>query len=73
MNLQNFMSLISKNADPRAITNVLLKNNPRLQSLFNEMKSSGKTEKDFVLNYCKQNNINIEPIISMFRGKGINL
>lgn len=73
MNLQNFMSLISKNADAKAITRVLLNKNPQLQPLFSQMQASGKTEKDFVLDYCKQNNINIEPIISMFRGKGINL
>lgn len=73
MNIQDMLSLINKNTDPRALTNALLSRNPRLQPLFNQMKQSGMSEKDFVLAYCRQNNINVEPIVQMFKNKGINL
>ncbi len=72
MNLHALMSLIDKNTDVKSLTNVLLKNNPRLKPLYDQMKSSGMSEKEFVMSYARQNNINIEPIVQMFKNKGIN-
>ena len=46
---------------------------PNEQILFNQMKQSGMATKDFTLQFAKQNNINIEPILNTLSQRGIKL
>lgn len=73
MNIQDMLKLINKDTDPRALTNALLSKNPRLRPIFDQMRQSGMSEKDFVLAYCRQNNIDVSPLLRMFESKGINI
>lgn len=67
------MQMMSNGQDPNQIVQQIISKNPQAQVLFNQMKQSGMSTKDFTLQYAKQNNINIEPIINILSQKGIKL
>lgn len=73
-NPMNFlMNLMSMGNNPQQIMNNILNQNPQMQVAINQMKSSGMSTKDYVLQYARQNNINIQPIIQMMNNRGINI
>ena len=47
--------------------------NPQYQMLFNQVRSSGLSMKDFVMQYAKQNNIDIQPILNALNQRGYKL
>lgn len=51
----------------------LIQQNPQMQILMNQMQQSGMNMRDFTLQYAKQNNINLEPIIQQLNQRGIKL
>lgn len=51
----------------------MVSNNPQAQAIFNQMRQSGMSPKQFVMQYAKQNNINIQPYLNMMKNKGIKL
>ena len=51
----------------------LIQQNPQMQVLINQMQQSGMSMRDFTLQYAKQNNINLEPIIQQLNQRGIKL
>lgn len=67
------MQIMSNGQDPNQIVQQIISKNPQAQVLFNQMKQSGMSTKDFTLQYAKQNNINIEPILNILSQKGIKL
>lgn len=67
------MQMMSNGQDPNQIVQQIISKNPQAQVLFNQMKQSGMSTKDFTLQYAKQNNINIEPILNILSQKGIKL
>lgn len=73
-NPMNFlMNLMSMGNNPQQIINNVLNQNPQMQVAINQMKTSGMSTKDYVLQYARQNNINIQPIIQMMNSRGINI
>lgn len=73
-NPMNFlMNLMSMGNNPQQIINNVLNQNPQMQVAINQMKSSGMSTKDYVLQYARQNNINIQPFIQMMNSRGINI
>ena len=51
----------------------LLQQNPQAQVLMNQMQQSGLSMRDFTLQYAKQNNIDLQPIIQQLNKRGIKL
>ena len=51
--------------------NQLIQQNPQAQILFNQMRQSSMSAKDFTLQYARQNNINIEAIINSLVQRGV--
>lgn len=51
----------------------LIQQNPQMQILMNQMQQSGMNMRDFTMQYAKQNNINLEPIIQQLNQRGIKL
>ena len=51
----------------------LIAQNPQAQILMNQMQQSGMSIRDFTLQYAKQNNINLQPIIQQLNQRGIKL
>lgn len=71
--METLMQMISMGNNPQKITEQILYQNPQVRTVFNQMQQSGLTPQQFVFQYAKQNNINIQPLINMLNQKGIKL
>ena len=71
--LNIFNQLISGGQNPQQIINNILMQNPQYQMIFNQIQSSGLSMKDYVLQYAKQNQIDIQPMINLIQQKGYKL
>lgn len=67
------IQMITNGQNPYQVIEQLVSKNPQAQILFNQMKQSGMSTKDFTLQFAKQNNFNIEPILNTLSQKGIKL
>lgn len=73
-NLVNFiLHTVTNGQNPQQIIQQLIQQNPQSQVLLNQMQQSGMNPKDFVMQYAKQNNINLQPIIQQLNNSGIKL
>ena len=70
-NINNIMNFITNGQNPNQIVQEMLQQNPQAQILFNQMKQSGMSIKDFTLQYARQNNVNIQPILNILSQRGI--
>ena len=59
--------------NPQAILQNLINQNPQAKFYLNQMKSSGLSDKEFVMQFAKNNNIDINPLVSMLSNFGIKL
>ena len=71
--METLMQMISMGNNPQKITEQILYQNPQVRTIFNQMQQSGLTPQQFVFQYAKQNNINIQPLINMLNQRGIKL
>ena len=69
MNL--LMGLISGGNNPEQMVQSLAQQNPNMNAVLQQVQQSGMSMKDFTLQYAKQNNINIQPLINMMSQRGI--
>lgn len=67
------MQLMSMGTNPQQITNQILSQNPQMKVAFNQMQQSGMSTKDYVMQYAKQNNIDIQPFLNVMNQRGIKL
>lgn len=58
---------------PQQIFQNLINTNPQMQIVFNQMQQSGLSPREYALQYAKQNNININPMVQMLQQRGIKL
>ena len=70
---QLLMQMMSQGNNPNLIIQNMLRNNPRLHPLMSQMQQSGLTPKEFVTQYAKQNNLNINPMLDIMNQHGIKL
>lgn len=71
--LEIMMQMVMGGQNPEVIMNQMLQQNPQLQVIMNQARQSGMSPRDYTLQYARQNNINIQPLINMFGNKGIKL
>lgn len=64
--------LLSMGTNPQQIMQSMANRNPQVNALLNQMQQSGLTPQQFVMQYAKQNNINIQPYINAMNQRGIN-
>lgn len=70
----NIINFILANAgNPQQVIQNMIVQNPQVQVLFNQMQQSGMSIRDFTLQYARQNNINIQPILQQLNQCGIKL
>lgn len=69
MNL--LMNLLSSGNNPEQMVENMVKSNPNANAVLQQARQSGMSMKDFTLNYAKQNNINIQPLLNMMSKRGI--
>ena len=67
------MQMMTNGQNPNQVVEQIISKNQEAQVLFNQMKQSGMSVKDFTLQFAKQNNINLEPILNTLSQKGIKL
>ena len=67
------MQMMTNGQNPNQVVEQIISKNPQAQVLFNQMKQSGMSIKDFTLQFAKQNNINIETILNSLSQRGIKL
>ena len=66
-----FQQMLSMGNNPQQIEQMILQQNPQLQVISNQMKQSGMSPLDFVMQYARQNNINpnlINQMVNQMRG-----
>lgn len=68
--MQNFMRMGN---NPQLIAQTLIKQNPQLNAIYTQMNNSGLSCKDFVLQYCKQQNIDVQQVQQMAQQLGIKI
>ena len=71
--MQSILQMIGSGQNPNQLIQQMLSNNQQAQVLFNQMQQSGMSAKDFTMQYAKQNNINLQPILNALMQKGIKL
>lgn len=73
-NIINFiLQAVNGGVNPQQMIQNMIQQNPQAQVLFNQMQQSGMSMKDFTLQYAKQNNINLQPVLSQLNQRGIKL
>lgn len=55
--MQIMMQMLSMGKNPQQIMQNMMNNNPQAQTVFNQMRQSGMSPKQYVMQYAKQNNI----------------
>ena len=71
--LSIFNTLLNSGNNPQQVVNNMIMQNPQYQILFNQVRSSGLSMKDYVIQYARQNNINLQPVFNFLNQKGIKL
>ena len=67
--LNELMQMINAFQNPQMIIKNMIGQNPQLQVIFNQMQQSGMSAEQYVRQFAKQNNVNIEPLINMLADK----
>jgi hypothetical protein len=71
--LATIMQVLNTGVNPQFTLQQLVSQNPQLQVMLNQAQQSGMSPRDYVLQFAKQNNINIQPLVSMLGQRGIRL
>ena len=72
--MNNIINLILQSyANPQKTLQQMISNNPQAKILMNQMQQSGMSMRDFTLQYARQNNINLQPILQQLNHYGIKL
>lgn len=67
----SILQIITNGQNPNQVLQQMISQNPQAQILFNQMQQSGMSIRDFTLQFAKQNNINIQPILNNLYQRGI--
>ena len=65
--------ILDAGTNPESLLQTLISRNPQANSIISQMKQSGMSPRDFVMQYARQNNINLQPILQMMGKRGIKL
>lgn len=63
--------IIMSGQNPNQVVQQMVQQNPQAQILFNQMQQSGMSMKDFTMQYARQNNVNIQPILNALYQRGV--
>ena len=64
--MQQIMQIMRNGGNPQAMVQQIINTNPQAQAMFSQMKMSGMSNEQFVRQYAKQNNIDLNQILGMF-------
>lgn len=69
--MQIIRQIMSSRGNPQQIVQNVARQNPQFNALLNQQKQSGMSMEQFVRQYAKQNNIDINPMVEMLRKNGM--
>ena len=68
--MQMLMQMMNGGANPQQILQNAMRQNPNFNAVLNQMKNSGMSGEQYVRQYAKQNNIDINPMIEAMKKRG---
>lgn len=70
--MQMLFQMMQAGNNPNQILNTIVNQNPQARALMTQIKNSGMSPQQFLSQYAKQNNIDLEnnPLIQMMKSKG---
>lgn len=68
--MQFLMQVMPSGKNPQQIVQGMMKQNPQFNAMLNQQRQSGMSMEQFVRQYAKQNNIDINPMLNMLRNNG---
>ena len=71
IDMNSLMALLNGGNNPQQMIQGMIKNDPRMNAVFQQVQQSGMSMKDFTMQYAKNNGINIQPIINMMSQRDI--
>ena len=71
--MNNIMQMLMSGMNPNIIMQNLMRSNPQVQVILNQMQQSGMTPQQYAMQLAKQNNINITPMLNMLRQRGYKI
>lgn len=69
--MQMVIQMLIGGNNPNQLAQQLVQTNPQMKAIANQMKNSGMSPKQFLEQYAKQNNIDVNPIMQMLSKRGI--
>lgn len=63
--IRQIIGLAKARKDPQALLNMMFENNPEAAQQFQAFLKSGRNPKEFVTEFCKNNNIDLEELLRM--------
>lgn len=73
MDISQIVSVMQSVKTPNNVIESLIKVNPQANFVISQMRQSGMSAKEFVMNYANQNNIPIQQIVNTLHQVGIML
>lgn len=71
IDMNSLMTLINGVNNPKQMVEGMIKNNPQMNAVFQQVQQSGLSMKDFTMQYAKNNGIDIQPLLNMMSQRGI--
>ena len=71
IDMNSLMMLLNGANNPQQMIQGMIKNDPRMNAVFQQVQQSGMSMKDFTMQYAKQNGIDMQPFLNMMSQKGI--
>lgn len=71
--LNTFFQYMTMGNNPQMILQNVIRQNPQYQVALNQMQSSGLTPRDYVMQYARQCNIDLQPMINVLAQNGMKL
>lgn len=56
-----FQQMLSMGSNPQQVAQMIFQQNPQLYVIANQMQQSGLSPIDFIMQYARQQNVNINP------------
>nr|DAR54925.1 MAG TPA: hypothetical protein [Caudoviricetes sp.] len=72
-NIMNaLMQMVMGGANPQQILQNMMNQNPQMRGMINQINQSGMTPQQYLNQYAKQNNINLDnnPLVQMLKQQG---
>lgn len=71
--MQLIMQAMSGQGNPQQMVEQIARSSPQANAMLNQMRQSGMTPQQFTMQYAKQHNINIQPMLDMMRKNGLKI